>query len=178
MSARIPSTQGYNTLHMWDFNDLRPTVTQPEVCVDKNSATDYIFKHPEMTKFSAIISNAGMFGEMSQPQFNSTMFVPLDKYLHDSLEVYQNMDRGTARSILNVSMLNNKINGDLIKSSPVSSYTTKDPYNPNYMYVTNISGVTEINQCAKVIQYDVLLSNSILHITDNLITPNYQHFLY
>jgi uncharacterized surface protein with fasciclin (FAS1) repeats len=177
MSAIGPYSQAYNNTHMWDFSDLRSR-TKPEPCIDKNTAFYYISSHPEMKKFTAIILKAGMEGEMSQSEFNTTIFVPLDKYLSDSLSEYKKLDRGTARNILAVSMLNNKINGNLIRSSPVSSFMTKDPYNSNYMYITNISGTTEINQCAKVIKYDVQLGNSIIHITDNIIAPTYNHFIY
>jgi len=173
-----PYTKSYDNTHMWDFSDLRSSKPTPQLCVPRNSLYDYLSHHPEMKKFTAIVHKAGMIGEMSQPEFNSTIFIPLDRYLKEPLEVYEKMDRGTARNILNVSMLNDRIDGVLVRSSPVSSYTTKDPYNYDYMYVTNISGVTEINQCAKVVQYDVKLTNAIVHITDNIIMPNYEHFIY
>lgn len=176
MSAIGPYSKAFDNTHMWNFSDLRGP--KSSLCINTNSAFGYISKHPEMKKFSAIIEKAGMIGPMNEPEFNSTVFVPLDRYLKDPLHVYKNLDKGAARNILNVSMLNNKIDGMLIRSSPVSSYTTKDPYNPDYMYVTNISGVTEINNCAHVIQYDIKLDNAIIHVTDNIITPNYEHFIY
>lgn len=178
MTSIGPYSKSYDNTHMWDFSDLRSSKITPELCINKNTAYDYISRHPEMKKFNALIINAGRVGEMSQHEFNSTIFVPLDKYLQHPLSVYKKLDRGTARNILAVSTLNDKIDSKLIRSSPVSSFMTKDPYNSNYIYVTNISGVTEINKCTKIIEYDVKLDNSIIHITDNLITPNYSHFIY
>lgn len=177
MSARIPSSQGYNNIHMWDFSDLRSS-RPAELCTPADTVYDYISRHPHMKKFASIIARAGMIGALSEKQFDTTLLAPLDTYLPEPQKFFDNMDRGQARRIIAVSTLNSKIDGQLLRSSPVSSFATKDPYNANYMYVTNISGVTRINQCATVIEYDIRLGNGILHITDNIILPNYEHFIY
>ena len=175
MSARIPSSQAYNNTHMWDFSDLRGT---SELCVKANTVYHFISTHPNMKKFASVIRQADMIAELGQKQFNTTLFVPLDNFLREDQSFFDHMDRDLARRIISVSSLNSKIDGTLIRSSPVSSFATKDPYNSDYMYVTNISGRTVINQCAKVVEYNVKLDNGIIHITNNIILPNYRHFIY
>jgi hypothetical protein len=118
-----------------------------------------------------------MVQQYSNPSLNITMFVPLDEYLPESADFYDSIDPGTALRVLAVSSLNNQINGNLIRSSPVSNYITRDPYNRDTLYVTNINKVTELNGCVHIVEFDKKLDNGIVHLTDGLLTPTDESFI-
>ena len=159
-----PYSKGHDNLHMWDFVDYRPS-HNPSICAVKNSLLDYVYNHPRLKKFGAVLKRANLNGQYEQPELDITMFIPYDEFLREPQSFYNNLDVGSSRQILHVSSLNRRISGDLIRSSPVSKYITRDPYNRNIMYVTNISGVTELNNCVNVVDFDINLTNALVHHT-------------
>ena len=177
MTACYPNAKFYDSSHMCSFVDLRSN-SNVEICYDKKSLYGFIQGHPELKKFSEVVRRANMVGPFSDPQLNITIFIPYDKYLPE-IETFQNMDVGTAKTLINVASINNKIDGNLVRASPVSNLLTRDVYNRGTMYITNIGKLignkrvltTEINKCAKVIEFDKKLNNGIIHIVDNLLTP-------
>jgi len=175
MTSIGPYSKAYDNTHMYSFVDYRSSLS-PKLCTDKDSAMGFL-ENKNFSKFRAIVKNAGVEGSLDSPQYNSTLFVVPDSFLSEPLSFYQGLDRGTCRTILNVSSLRRKINGKLLRSSPVSYYTNKDFYNRGQLYVTNISGVTKINECARVIEFDIERSNSIIHIVNCLLTPNASVFI-
>ena len=176
MSYIGPNTKGFDNTHMWDFTDYN-SPAKPKMCKISNSLFDYVENNPRLTKFATLLKRANLSGKYSDPELNITLFIPVDEHLKEPHSFYANMDMGDARKILAVSSLDRKINGALIRSSPVSQYITRNPYSYNTIYVTNISNVTEINNCVKVIEYDVDLGNAIAHLTDGFIFPNHDHFI-
>jgi hypothetical protein len=147
------------------------------MCQINNSLFDYVENHPKLTKFSALLKRANVAGRYSDPELNITLFIPTDDHLKEPHSFYAGLDMGEARKILAISSLNRKIDGDLIRSSPVSQYITRNPYSYNTIYVTNISNVTEINNCVQVTEYDIDLGNAVAHLTTGFIFPNYDHFI-
>jgi len=119
------------------------------------------------------VEKASMQGQLSSPQANFTLFVPSDDYL--SGWNIDTLDDGLARQILSASTLRNRIDKNLIMSSPVSYFTTRNAR--MRMYVTNISGKTQINNCVSVVKYDILLNNGIIHVVDGLILPSEDTFM-
>lgn len=175
MTAMVPCSTSYDNTHMYSFVDYRPH-DNPTICLNKNTVFEYIYNHPKLTKFAKILKKANQVAQYSRPELNITLFIPTDEYLSEPLEYYESIDPGTALNILAVSSLNNQIDGNLIRSSPVCNYITRDPYSYNTLYVTNISGVTKLNNCIKVIEFDVKLSNGIIHLTDGLVVPSNKHY--
>jgi len=178
MTAIGPYTKSYDNTHMYSFVDYRKSREAPKMCASKNTLMDYLIRNPKTSKFRKIVERAGLTGQMSAQDLDITLFIPSDDYLNEPGEFYDNMDRGLASQIIAVSSLNNRISGCLIRSSPVSSFTVRDPYNADQMYITNISNVTEINQCARVVEFDVELDNALVHLTDGLLLPNLSTFIY
>lgn len=176
MTASNPYTTSHDNTHMYSFVDYRPH-NNPKVCSPKNTVFEFIYNHPKLAKFSRILRKANMAAQYSNPSLNITMFVPLDEHLPETADYYDSLDPGTALRILAVSSLNNQINGALIRSSPVSNYITRDPYNRNTLYVTNINRVTELNGCVQVIEFDKKLTNGIVHLTNGLLLPNDEPFI-
>lgn len=175
MTSLGPDTQSYNFTHMYSFVDLRNN-EKPKVCTDPNSIFGFLSKSQDFTKFLKIVQRADMEGFLNDIQANFTLFVPMDRFIeHIPMEYFENMDVGLARQILNASLLNRQLDKSLITSSPVCYYTTRNPR--MRMYVTNISNVTQINNCVRVVEFNNRMNNGIVHIVNNLIVPNEDHFM-
>lgn len=179
-----PDVQNCNFTHMSYFNDLHGDKVQP--CMRKNSLYWFLFNNGEFSKFLRIVDRAKMIGQLNKIQADFTLFVPRDQDLkHIPEAFFEFMDDGLAKQIFNASCMNRRISGNLLVSSPVSYYATLN--SEMRMYVTNIFSVsprdngegitTEINKCARVLKYDVLLDNGLIHIIDNIIVPNGDHFM-
>jgi hypothetical protein len=94
---------------------------------------------------------------------------------HLSNNDIHSMDDGEAKDIIETSILPTIIASDLLKSSPVSYFYTKNSH--MRMYVTNINDITKINNCVQVVKYDIWCNNGIIHIVSGLIQPSLDHFL-
>jgi uncharacterized surface protein with fasciclin (FAS1) repeats len=161
---------------MYSFEDYRKSQEKPKMCVNKNTVYGYIYNNPQFSKFRKIVEHATMRGQLNDDQFHCTLFVPSDENLkHIPHEWFDKMDNGLAKQILAASTLNRKIDKDLVTSSPVSYYTTKNPR--ARMYITNISGKTRINECASVVGWNINMDNGMIHLVDNIITPTYNTYI-
>ena len=164
-----PATQSYDFTHMWDMTDLRAPSTGKTYC--PNSMMQLISSNPDFRKFKYIVTLADMEDVLSASQADFTLFVPSDKSIsHLGEGPFLNMDKGTARSIVTSSMLNRRITSDLLEDSPASYFVTNDP--PNRLFVTNLSGVTKINNCFTVITKNIQATNGVIHVIDGLLWPN------
>lgn len=175
MVSFAPNTQSYLYNHMSFFIDYESS-TKPKTCMLKNSIYEYINCSENTKKFQKIVEKAQMIGFLNDEQINCTIFIPTDDFLHHIDNSYfDNMDIGLARKILSSSIIPRKIGSDLLTSSPVSYFYTK---NPNMrMYITNINRITNINNCVNVVKYDIWKENGIIHIIDNLLLPSEDHFM-
>lgn len=134
----------------------------------------FVKTSPYFRKLAQLIEIAGWVGQFSQDQLNITLFFPEDKNCNLDFNI---IDRGLAQNILNVCSMNNKLDSEIIRSSPVCYYTARDRYRSNQIFVTNISDRTRVNDCAYVVKFDVKLNNAILHVIDRDILPTMCHFL-
>ncbi len=170
-----PNTQSWNMTHMFSFVDYNSDKKFP-MCVSSGSIYDYLHKNQNFSKFRTIVKRASMINQLNNSQANFTVLIPSDEALaHIPNEYFEFMDDGLARDILNCSLINNRINKELITSSPVAYYYTKNP--AMRMFITNIGGRTNVNNCAKIVKYDIICNNGIIHIVDGLIAPNDDHFM-
>lgn len=169
MTANFPYSEATNFRTMFDIRDLRGPLPEKSIC--PHSITAKMQNSPEMNKASYILKLSGLQDLYQDPQANFTLFVPsndaLDKLPHGVLE---NMDRSTARAIIQSSTLKRKITMDLLKGTPAAYYNTMSA--ANRLYITNISGETFISECVKVAKGNISASNGIIHIVDGLIWPN------
>jgi len=146
------------------------------MCVYENSIYSVLAKDTRFTKFKKVVDHAGAAGILMDRQFDGTLFPPSDNHLSHIPDVwFDRMDNGLAQQILQASIINRSIDKDLITSSPVSYFNTRNPQ--MLMYVTNISGKTRINECANIIEYDLQFDNGIIHILDNIIVPTDNTYL-
>ena len=170
MVSHGPDIQNYNFTHMYNFNDYR-NLGDNKICNNKNSIFGYIYNSPNTLKFKKIIEKANLIGQLNEIQANFTIFVVEDKYLeHFPNSFFDDMDIGLAKDIINCSLLNRKINKDILISSPISYYSTKN--SQIKILVTNISNKTKLNNSIEVIKFDLNLDNGLIHFVDNLILPN------
>ena len=167
-----PDVQSLNYTHMYSFTDYRDTVGR-QPCATNGTVFHYIVNHGEMKKFKSIVEMAMMEGYLNDSQFNSTIFIPLDRYISDNY--IKQLDIGLAREIVKASILDRKINSDLLNSTPVTYYYTKNPL--MRMYYTYLYGKSVINNCSTVLKYDINLSNGLIHIINGLIVPSEDHFM-
>jgi uncharacterized surface protein with fasciclin (FAS1) repeats len=163
-----PSTQSHNFTHMYDIPDLRGCLPRQAEC--PNSLMAIISKHPDFSKFRYMVKLGKLEGVLNGVQADFTIFIPSDRAIAGLGDaVFINMDDATARHIVKSSMLNRKIPSELLEDSPASYFLTRDP--PNRLFITNISGRTYINNDINVIHKDLMTSNGIIHVVDNLIWP-------
>lgn len=170
-----PNTQYLNFQHMFDFVDYR-SKNKPQMCLTEGSIYCYLYSNPQFSKFRSIIDKVNLAGFLNDSQANITLFVPSNAHLsHIPDEWFKTLDIGTARAILDASSIPKKLKKDLLTSSPVCYYYTKNP--KMRMYMTNINNVTRINNCASIVQYDIEANNGVIHLIDNIIVPNEDHYL-
>jgi uncharacterized surface protein with fasciclin (FAS1) repeats len=175
MVSYAPNVQYLNFQHMFDFTDYR-SKNKPELCLTEGSIYCFLSKNPEFSKFKSIIDKANLAGFFNDSQINITLFVPHNNFLSDFPDdFFKTLDIGTARHILDASSIPKRLKKDLLTSSPVCYFYTKNP--AMRMYVTNINNITRINNCARIVQYDLEMNNGIIQIIDNLLIPNEDHFL-
>lgn len=175
MVSYAPNTQYLNFQHMYDFIDYRSNL-KPQICSTEGSIYHTLSTNPRFSKFVSIIHKVGLEGLYDDMLANMTIFVPDNKYLnHIPDSFFKNLDIGTARKILNASIIPKKLKKDLLTSSPVCYYFTRNP--SMRMYMTNINNVTRINNCATVVHFDIEANNGIIHVIDNLITETNDHFM-
>lgn len=169
-----PDKQSYDFTHMYSFVDYRSD--EHKLCLTKGSIFHYIYSNSKFSKFRKIVEHASMEGQLDSSQADFTIFIPTDDYLRHIPDWYfDQMDNDTAVRILKSSTLSRQINKDLLMSSPVSYFKTRNPR--MRMYVTNISDKTQINNCASVVKYDIVLNNGIIHLIDGLIEPSNDTFM-
>jgi len=160
---------------MYDFADLR-SCEPPKFVPNEKSLMWYITNNSELSKFKRIIDRANLFPTLSNIQGNCTLFIPTNAYLENYNEdFFSRLDVGSARQIVNCTVIDRFIDKDIITALPVGYYTTRNKQ--NRMYVTNISGQTELNDRARIVQYNICLNNGMIHIIDNLLIPTECHYL-
>jgi uncharacterized surface protein with fasciclin (FAS1) repeats len=165
-----PNSQSNNFTHMFDFVDLRG---KPVAKIqDKNSLMSIINETPDFSKFKYIVEKAMMSDILGSMQTNLTLFIPSDsKITNLGKYFFDDMDVNLARSIIKISILNKQIPSELLEDSPFSFFNTNNPFNK--LLISNINGETFINNNIKIIYKDIIATNGIIHVIDNLILPEY-----
>ena len=175
MVSYAPFTQSYLFNHMSFFMDYA-SENEPKKCSNQGSIYDFINSNPNFSKFKQIVDTAKMDGFLNGEQATCTIFISSNNYLERlPQEFFDTMDDGLARQIIASSTIPKILAADLITSSPVSYFYTKNP--KMRMYTTNISSRTRLNNCANIVQYDIWCTNGIIHLIDNLIQPSEDHFM-
>jgi hypothetical protein len=165
MVSIAPNSQSLNYTHMFDFVDYKPTPSE-KYC--EGSVGDILHQKGNFTKFLKVLDRSRLTYNFGHQYRGFTLFAAPDEHLnHIPDDFFNEMDIGLARQIILHSTLIRKLNKCLITSSPVTYFTTKY----SRVYVTNINGITNIDNCSRILEYDVPVTGGTIHITDNLLMP-------
>ena len=169
MTSIGPYSQSYNMTHMQNIPDLRGCL--PKQGYFPGSIMDIIDKHPDFTKFNYMMKLSKLNGIYNDPQANFTVLVPSDRALvHIPEGVFINMDDAVARHIIRASTMNNRITSELLEDSPATYFVTMNRIAK--LFVSNINGITYVNNDLRVIHKDMEANNGLLHVIDGLIWPD------
>jgi len=164
-----PYSASYNFTSMFNMTDKRGQLPITKPC--PGTLLDIIEKNPDFSKFRYLVKLAAQEDVLNAPQANFTIFVPSDKSLKNINDnVFINMDTTSAWYIVKSCMVKNKIPSEILEDSPAAYYYTLSE--GNRLFITNISGITYLNNSIKVIQKDIMCTNGIIHIIDGLFIPN------
>jgi uncharacterized surface protein with fasciclin (FAS1) repeats len=144
------------------------------VVIDKGSITGLIMSNPDFSIFNEILIKSGMVEKLSDIQANCTLFVTSNQSIITRYEpnIIESMDQGSARDIILGSLLDNRIDENLLKSSPYRFFVTRNT--AHKILLTTKNGKTIINDSINFLKFDLKLVNGIVHIIDDLILPAYE----
>lgn len=174
MVSFAPNTQSYLYNHMSFFTDYEKE-EKPLCCLNKNTIYEWLSCNSDMKKFKKLVDKANLRGTLNDIQANSTLFVVPDKFLNLDDRYIETIDEGSARELIFSLLILRPLGKDLLTSSPVCYFSTKNPR--MRMYITNINNITVVNECARVIDFDKWCHNGIIHILNNIVFPSDNHFL-
>ena len=164
-----PNSQSYNFTSMFNMTDKRGLFPIAKPC--PGTLLDVIENTPNFSKFRYILKLSIQQGILNSVQSNFTMFVPNDESLKNINDnVFINMDTTSAWYIVKSCMIKNKIPSEIIEDSPAAYYYTLSE--GNRLFITNIRGITYLNNSIKIIHKDIMCTNGIIHVIDGLFIPN------
>lgn len=164
-----PYNQSYDYTHMYNFLK-HPKSQVPSV--DNKTIYGFLYQNPGFTLIKSLIDRASLQMIFNDPQANVTMFIPSDAHLSKvlTLEEINCMDMETARKLIQYNTVDGILDKDtVIYSSPLYYLYTR--YYRTKISVRNDGGMTIINGCAIVVDFNIKLSNGIIHITDRILEP-------
>ena len=175
-----PDTQSLNYSYMYNFvkrnNDVSTTAKTSSLCVEPGTIYDFLYTSRNFSKFLSIVDKARFSDQLNSNQADFTLFCPTDDSLRDlPADFFKDMDVGMARQIVYSSLMNRRIDLELLFSSPVSYYMTMNPR--MRLFVTNIGGKTLLNETAYITLPNKQCTNGIIHGTNGLLMPTNQTFL-
>ena len=148
----------------------RTTVQKSQI--DLDSLFGRISSNNDFNRFKHIIELAHMQFKLNDPQSNFTIFVPSDIELNKrySDEYFDQMDTGLANTIIKCSTLNNEIESSILKH-PLKYFTTLKQ--AQRILIRTTDDVSIINEDIKILKFNIICNNGIIHVVDNLILPQY-----
>lgn len=167
MTTSGPYTERYDFRSAYDMTDLRGPL--PKKVTDPQSIAGILERGEDTQLFSYILELSGLQGIYDSEEADVTLFVVPDCYLRHIESEITNLDRATARDIIKSNSLRRRIISALLESSRISYFYTTSP--PNQLCVSNIAGITYVNDDATLIGKDVQANNGIIHYLDKLIVP-------
>lgn len=170
MTSLIPSTQSQLMTYTYKKQD-QYIQSADTVCRQINIA-DIIDNHPDLTMFKHVLAKSNMTDMFKHTYYNKkyTLFVPNNNSLsHDKMNQLTRIDTADAIHIVNSSTIEHQIPRSLIENSRYTRYKTRNLH--NNLYVSHLNGNIHINGVVNIIQSDIITSNGIIHIIDDLIYP-------
>lgn len=168
MTSCYPYTQSRNLTFMFDLPDLQG---KRKIEANENTVLDYILKNKDkFSIFLKLLEISNLHSLFNHPQFNKTVFIPQDSSLENYKKDLLSLDKLSAGNIIKYSTLQGLFPSRILSSSPSSLYTSTYSSSQK-IKIVNFNNKTIINDCASVIIPDIQLTNGILHVIDNILTP-------
>jgi uncharacterized surface protein with fasciclin (FAS1) repeats len=163
-----PASQIYDMKHMYDFTDHRSI---KKCSYPEDSLMGIINSTSDFSIFAGIVKKARYDIKLSATQADYTIFVPSNFYLKQKYtdEYLNNIDEGFAIKIVNFSMMDRKIEQNVLQSSPSSTFPT---INRSRIVIKTKNCVTLLQNSFKVIHWNYLASNGLIHVIDGLLIPD------
>jgi hypothetical protein len=149
------------------MTDLRGPLPEKPTC--PHSISGILARGNDTKLFSYMLELSGLQGLYDSPEADFTLFVVPDGILHHLEGSITNMDRSTARHIIQSSTLRRRIIAALLEDSPAAYFYTEDK--PNQLFVTNMNNTTYVNNDAVVVRKDIHANNGVIHHVDKLVIP-------
>ena len=174
MTANYPYSQSFDfTYKITGFYDRKCTTIELN---DQNML--YVIRNsPNLSIFYNLVKTAKFEERLNNNDANFTLFAFADDYVKSTTNgvrdrcdvVSGKADIGLATSVLNASIVNQRITKDLLCSSPFSYLMPID--RKNRMYITNLDNKTTINNTIEVVVFDIICANGVIHVIDDVILP-------
>lgn len=145
--------------HMWDFTDLRGKFPINAWRVDSIMGT--LKRLRRFSKYLHILKIAQMEHKLDHTLCSSTLFVVSDDKIDDSF--LQDMDRITAKGIINSFSINGKLYPEFLVSTPISYYQNK---HNDHLLITNVNNKTFVNQTSSVLSH-YIADNGVIYELDS-----------
>jgi len=161
----------HSTVPYGEPTDLRFKRNCMEPCTqivdNKGSISNLIATNPNLSIFCNILKKSNMYVLYNDPLANFTIFVPTN----DSISCLNldTIDLAESISIVKASSFNRKVNNDLLKMDIESMFNTRD--DNNRLLVTNVGNKIMINETINIVGDEIVATNGIIHIIDNIIIP-------
>ena len=166
MTSLTPHSEFRDYKYMYSQNDIESPFKM-KTQVSANTIIDILESTEEFSKFLQIVKKAGLYDSLSNPEFQNTMFIPLDKYIQDvNVNVF---DKHVCKSIVQFSTIANIIDSSLINMSPLHTLFTNYPADD--LHINSTGEHTKINSNISIVGYDIEASNGLFHTTDGLLIP-------
>lgn len=169
-----PYTQAYDMRHKWDFVDLRGDKGKRLQCQSsENTFLDALRDTEDFSIFYKIVQIAKLEKRLSDNFYmKHTLFVPSNASIADkiTLEFIENLDIGSARSIVLFALCDRALDKRYIKSNPSIYFTTGNK--GHRMYITTIDRKTELHDCTHVLHWNHKVDNGLIHVVDNILIPH------
>jgi uncharacterized surface protein with fasciclin (FAS1) repeats len=129
----------------------------------------YINKfHP---KYAYLIKRARLDQIMSDPQFNGTVFVPLEKSINESELL--NMDINTARKIVKYQFMAGLFPKNVLMTSKYQQL--QSTIKGSYIWAEIVQDQMFLNFTTPILFFDINMKNGIIHVINNLLFFNGTH---
>ena len=170
MTSSGPYSQSLNFSHMYNVRDLRSSSKHKNITINQDSIMSIIINNPDFTKIKYMMELSGLETVYNDLQSNFTLFIPSDTAILSLGEnIFLNMDRNTAKAIIQSCTIKGKIPYKILTDSKATYFYTL--CSPNRLYINTFKDQTYINDNIKIIQTDIIASNGIIHVIVKLVNP-------
>lgn len=159
----------------WSYHNIiqaEPIEKERKFRIKPDTISGFLHTSNDFTFFSWLIKKAEMEMKMGHEQFDSTLFLVKDEDIKKQMgpnaeDFFVQLDKNTAYHILYSHLLDKKIHKRTLMSQRLTKLFTKND-KKQIMFLNN-NGDVSLNNIARLVQEDIILSNGVIHIIDHLL---------